>query len=88
MLRFTNFFKLAEVVFVIPHSNVEFESIVIIVREKNDVGYALKLDVTLSSVLAVKSRYPKSYVPCYQWKPDDTTISKARSTKVKSLKKT
>ena len=65
MLRFTNIFKLAEVFFVIPHSNVEFESIVIIVREKNDVGYTLKLDVTLSSVLAVKSKYPKSYVPCY-----------------------
>ena len=29
----------------------------------------MKLDGTLSSILAMKTMYPESSTPCYHWKP-------------------
>ena len=34
-------------------------------------------DSTLSSILAVKSRYPESHNSCYQWKPEDSAAVKS-----------
>ena len=45
-------------------------------------------DGTLSSNLGVTSIYPESQVPCYQLKPEDKIIPKAKPATVKTLKET
>lgn len=38
----------------------------------------------LSSILVVKSGYPKSHVPFNQWRPEDAIIARAKSATAKS----
>ena len=58
-----------------PHSDAELERLFSIVRKTKTLeSSSLKLDGTLSSVLAVKTMYPESDWPCFQWKPDDKLL--------------
>ena len=42
----------------------------------------MKLDGTLSSILAMKTMYPESTVPCHQWKPTDELLTAAKKATV------
>ena len=65
----------AELMLVMPHSNAELKRLFSIVRKNKTLEHSsLKLDGTLSSILAVKTMYPESYCPCLQWKPDDKLL--------------
>eukprot|EP00794_Sanderia_malayensis_P002539 gene2539-2936_t len=56
--RFSHLFKVAEIILVLRHSNSEEERLFSIVRKnKTDSCSSLKLDGTLSSILAMKSRF-------------------------------
>ena len=58
-----------------PHSDAELERLFSIVRKTKTLeSSSLKLDGTLSSVLAVKTMYPESDCPCFHWKPDDKLL--------------
>ena len=69
MERFKFLPKVAEVVLVLPHCNAgHLERLFSIVRKnKTNATLSLKLDGTLSSILAIKSKYPKSVVPCHKF---------------------
>ncbi|PIK36826.1 hypothetical protein BSL78_26353 [Apostichopus japonicus] len=57
------------------HSNAEQERLLSVVRKnKTDSRLSLKLDGTLSSILAMKLQYPESTVPCFKWKPTKETL--------------
>ena len=34
----------------------------------------MKLDEKLSSILAIKTMYPESSTPCYDWKPTEDML--------------
>ena len=86
--RFKNLSKVAEIVLVIPHSNAEQERLFSIVRKnKTDSRSNLKLDGTLSSILAMKTTYPESSTPCYKWKPDDEVLTNSKKSTVSYNKK-
>ena len=86
MSRFKELFKLAEIVLVLPHINADLERLFSIVRKnKSDSRSRLKLDGTLSSILALKSRYLESNTPYFKWKPDDNILESAKSATVKSV---
>ena len=86
--RFKFLPKVAEIVLLIPHSNAELERLFSIVRKnKTDARSSLKLDGTLSSILAMKSKYPESHVPCHTFKPDEEMIKSAKSATSKVLGK-
>ena len=77
--RFHNLAKIAEIVLVIPHSNVEQERLFSIVRKnKSDSRSKLALGGSLSSILTVKSHYPESATPCYKFKPDAELLKNAK----------
>lgn len=84
--RFKFLPTVAEIVLLIPHSNAELERLFSIVRKnKTDARSSLKLDGTLSSILAMKSRYPESHIPCHKFKPDEEMIKSAKSATSKVL---
>ena len=86
--RFKCLPKLAEIVLVLPHSNAELERLFSVVRKnKTDSRSSLKLDGTLSSILAMKSKYPESRKPCFKWEPDKEIIKSAKSTTTITLRK-
>ena len=86
--RFKHLPKIAEVVLVIPHSNAEQERLFSIVKKnKTDSRSNLKLDGTLSSILAMKLQYPESSTPCHEWKPSDEMLKDAKNATVKYNKK-
>ena len=82
--RFKYLPLLAEIVLVIPHSNAGQERLFSIVRKnKTDSRSSLKLDGSLSSILAVKCHNPEAVTPCYKWQPNDDLLQKSkRATKV------
>ena len=53
VLRFKHLIKVAEIVWVVPHSNLELERLFSIVK-KTDGRSSLKLNDTLSNILNVK----------------------------------
>ena len=68
--RFCYLQKVAELVTVLPHSNAGEERLFSMVRKnKTDSRSSLKLDGTLSNLLAMKLHYPESVVPCFNWRP-------------------
>ena len=83
MKRFKFLPTVAEVVLVLRHSNADLERLFSIVR-KNKTGaiLSLKLDGTLSSILAMKSKYPESAVPCHRFQPDSAMIKSAKSVRL------
>lgn len=86
--RFKLLQKVAEAILVIPHSNVELERLFSIVRKnKTDARSSLKLDGTLSSILAMKSMYPETKTPCHKFQPDESMLRSAKSATVKALNK-
>ena len=77
--RFRYLSKIAEAVLIIPHSNAEEEHLFSIVRKnKTESPSSLKLDGTLSSILAMKCSYPESNTPCYKWIPDDELLTSSK----------
>ena len=86
--RFKFLPKVAEIVLLIPHSNAELERLIfisIVRKNKTDARSSLKLDGTLSSILAMKSKYPESHVTCHTFKPDEEMIKSAKSATSKVL---
>ena len=80
--------KLAEMVLVLPLSNAELERLFSAVRKnKTDSRSFLKLDGNLSSVLAMKSKYPESRKPCFKWEPDNEIIKCAKSATINTIRK-
>ena len=77
--RFKHLPRVAEVILVIPHSNAEQERLFSIVRKnKTDGRSSLKLDGTLSSILAMKLQYPETSTPCHKWNPGDELLNEAK----------
>ena len=73
--RFKCLPKLVKIVLVIPYSNADLERLFSIVRKnKTDSCSFLKLGKTLSSILAMKFKYPESSIPCVKWEPDNEII--------------
>ena len=73
--RFKLLPKVAEVDLIIPHSNAASERLISIVkRNKSLVCSSMKLDGTLSSILAMKTMYPESSTLCYHWKPTEDIL--------------
>lgn len=86
--RFSHLFKVAEIILVLPHSNAEEERLFSIVRKnKTDSRSSLKLDGTLSSILAMKSRFQESVVSCYKWQPEEEVLKKAKKATLNYNKK-
>ena len=48
---------------------------------------SLKLDGTLSSILAVKTMHAESDYPCFQWKPDNKLLEAAKKATTKAISK-
>ena len=73
--RFKLLPKVAEFVLIIPHNNSELEILVSIVKKNIYLQRSsMKLDGTLSSILAMKTMYPESSTPCYHWKPTEDIL--------------
>ena len=79
MKRFKNLFKLAEIIIVLSHSNAEQEQLFSIVRKnKTDSHSSLKLDGTLSNILAMKTFLPERETPCHKWIPPQDLIESSK----------
>ena len=80
--RFKHLPLVAEIVLIIPHSNSGQERLFSIVRKnKTDSRSSLKLDGSLSSILAMKCQNPESVTPCFKWRPEEEILQKSsRST--------
>ena len=42
----------------------------------------MNLSGTLSSILAMKTSFPESTIPCSRWQPDDALLMKAKGATV------
>ena len=68
-----------ELVVVLPHSNAGEERLFSMVRKnKTDSRSAFKLEGTLSTLLAMKLKYPEDTSPCFKFKPDENLLSSAK----------
>ncbi len=77
--RFKFLPKLAEIVLIIPHSNAELERLFSIVKKNKSLERSsMKLDGTLSSILAMKTMYPESQTPCYRWRPTEEVLATSK----------
>lgn len=66
--------KVAELVIVLPHSNAGKERLFsMVLKNKSDSRSSLKLDGTLSNLLAMKLHYSESVVPCSKLSPDGSS---------------
>ena len=83
--RFKSLPKLAEIGLVLPHSNKILFSVVR--KKKTDSRSSLKLDRTLSSILAMESKYTESRIPCFKWELDNEINKCAKSVTTKTLRK-
>lgn len=82
---FKHLSKVAGLVLVLPHSNAGEERLFSIVRKnKTESRASMRLEGTLSSLLAMKLQYPEQTVPCHKWSPTkellDTCSSKKAAT--------
>ena len=81
--RFRHLMKVAELILVLPHSNAEKERLFSIVRKnKTESRSSMNLSGTLSSILAMKTSFPESTIPCSRWQPDDALLMKAKGATV------
>ena len=70
--RFKPLPKVAGLVLALPHSNAGEERLFSIVRKnKTESTASMKLEGTLSSLLAMKLQYPEQTVPCHKWSPTE-----------------
>ena len=77
--RFCHLQNVAELVVVLPHSNAGEERLFSMVRKnKTDSRSSLKLEGTLSNLLAMKLQYPEDTSPCFKFNPDENLISAAK----------
>ena len=77
--RFKYLPLIAEIVLVIPHSNSGQQRLFSIVRKnKTDNTSSLKLDDSMSSILAMKCHNPESVTPCHKWKPDEDVLKRSK----------
>ena len=76
----------AEVILVIPYSNTELERLFKIVRKtRYNSRFSLKMDGTLSSILAMKSKYPESVIPYHRFQPGSAMTISAKYATTKAL---
>ena len=79
---------IAEIVLVLSRSNAEAERLFSIVRKnKTDSRSCLKLDGSLSAILAIKLQYPESRIPCHKWVPGEDIMKAAKTATVRHPKK-
>ena len=77
--RFRYLQSVAALVMVLPHSNTGEERFFSIVRKnKTDSRSSLKLDGTLSNLLAMKSHCPEASVSSFLWDPDETLLKDSK----------
>ena len=77
--RFKHLPKVAGLVLVLPHSNAGEERLFSIVRKNKTESRALmKLEGTLSSLLAMKLQYPEQTVPCHMWSPTKELLDSSK----------
>ena len=77
--RFSHLLKVAELVLILPHSNAGEERLFSMVRKnKTDSRSRLKLDGTLSNLLAMKLQYPECVSPCYKFNPSKSLLSDSK----------
>ena len=77
--RFKYLPLIAEIVLVIPHSNSGQERLFSIVRKnKTDNRSSLKLDGSMSCILAMKCHNPESVTPCQKWKSDEDVLERSK----------
>ncbi|XP_066020951.1 uncharacterized protein [Pocillopora verrucosa] len=77
--RFCHLQKVAELVVLLPHSNAGEERLFSMVRKnKTDSRSSLKLEGTLSNLLAMKLQYPEETSPCFKFNPDENLLSSAK----------
>ena len=76
--RFPDLAKVAELVLVLPHSNANEERFSIVRKNKTESRASLKLDGTLSNLLAMKLQYPEQVVPCFKWVPEDRLLDSSK----------
>lgn len=77
--RFRYLMKVAELVLVLSHSNAGEERLFSMVcKNKTDSRSALRLDGTLSNLLAMKLQYPEATTPCFKWNPNKAFLSTSR----------
>ena len=70
--RFCHLLKVAELVLILPHSNAgEDRLFSMVCKNKTESRSRLKLDGTLSNLLAMKLQYPESIPPCYKFNPSN-----------------
>ena len=75
--RFCHLQNVAELVVVLPHSNAGEERLFSMVRKnKTDSRSSLKLEGTLSNLLAMKLQYPED--TCIKFNPDENLISASK----------
>ena len=77
--RFKHLPKVAGLVVVLPHSNAGEERLFSIVRKNKTESRALmKLEGTLSSLLAMKLQYLEQTVPCHMWSPTKELLDSSK----------
>lgn len=71
--QFTYLPNVAELVLVLPHSNAGKGQLFSIVRKNKTENSrsSLKLEGTLSNLLAIKLQYLEQTVPCHNWRPGE-----------------
>ena len=47
-------------------------------KNKTDSRSSLRLDGTLSNLLAMKLKYPDTITPCFKWNPDTALLSNSK----------
>ena len=77
--RFCHLLKVGELVLILPHSNAGEERLFSMVRKhKTDSRSRLKLDGTLSNLLAMKLQYPESISSCYKFNPSKSLLTNSK----------
>ena len=77
--RFPHLAKVAELVLVLPHSNAGEERLFSIVRKnKTESRASMKLEGTLSNLMAMKLQYPEQVTPCFKWIPEERLLDSSK----------
>lgn len=84
--RFRLLFNVARLALVTPHSNAGIERVYALVNKNKSEGCnrnRLDIDGSLSAILAVKLDRPESFTKCYDFKPSEKLLVKAKKATTK-----
>lgn len=83
--RFRNLFSVAHLVLVTPHSNAGIERVYALIKKNKREGSdrnRLDIEGSLSAILAVKMDQPEAFNKCYDFKPSEDLLKKAKKATV------